>query len=480
MASINKQSVRDEFDKLKISFDEQVKAGQVSGETATLVNALFVLFGLIMSIFMEKMTKKTSDNSSIPPSQTEVDDSVVSKSKNHKNQNTEAEVATVGNTRTIETIELLPVYACDNCGNDLSNIPCKCVERRTRIDIVFEKTVEHVDAEVKDCPACNKSTKATFPKDMLGPLQYGNGIRAYVIQLLVAQMISLNRAVEMVSSIIGQTISEATLLSYVMKLHVALAIWEDGVKKKLLDSKCIHTDETSLRVNKTNHWIHVYSADDITLKLLHKKRGIEAIEEFGIIPNYEGVIVHDCWASYLSYHHLEHGLCGSHLLRELQFMIDTNGYKCARNMKRLLQRSCKMVSQHENKCLSETSYLKLLRLYKQIIDAGNKELPPLPEKTTGKRGKIAKSDAHNLWERLAQYQNSVLLFAKNPHVAFTNNRAERDLRMTKVKQKISGCFRAEKYATAYCRISSYLQTMKNKGINPIIAVSWALSGKFDL
>ena len=105
---------------------------------------------------------------------------------------------------------------------------------------------------------------------------------------------------------------------------------------------------------------------------------------------------------------------------------------------------------------------------------------PLPEKTTGKRGKIAKSDAHNLWERLAQYQNSVLLFAKNPHVAFTNNRAERDLRMTKVKQKISGCFRAEKYATAYCRISSYLQTMKNKGINPIIAVSWALSGKFDL
>ena len=139
-----------------------------------------------------------------------------------------------------------------------------------------------------------------------------------------------------------------------------------------------------------------------------------------------------------------------------------------------------MVSQHENKCLSETSYLKLLRLYKQIIDAGNKELPPLPEKTTGKRGKIAKSDAHNLWERLAQYQNSVLLFAKNPHVAFTNNRAERDLRMTKVKQKISGCFRAEKYATAYCRISSYLQTMKNKGINPIIAVSWALSGKFDL
>jgi transposase len=480
MASINKQSVRDEFDKLKISFDEQVKAGKVPAETATLMNALFVLFSLIMSIFMEKMTKKTSDNSSIPPSQTEVDDSAVSQSKNSKDKGDRAEITTVGNTRTVETVEVLQVSACENCGHDLSTTPCRCVERRTRIDIIFEKTVEHVDAEVKDCPACNKSTKATFPKDMSGPLQYGHGIKAYVIQLLVAQMISLSRTVEMISSIIGQAISEATLLSYVMKLHMALATWEDSAKKQLLLAKCIHTDETSLRVDKKNQWIHVYSAGDITLKLLHKKRGGEAIEEFDVIPSYGGVIVHDCWASYLSYKHLEHGLCGSHLLRELQFMIDTNGYKCAKKMKRLLQRACKMVSQDENKRLSTASYLKLARLYKQIIDAGNKELPELPKKTTGKRGKVAKSDAHNLWERLEKHQDAALLFAKNPHVAFTNNRAERDLRMTKVKQKISGCFRTEKYAKAYCRISSYLQTMKNKGINPLIAVSWALNGKFDL
>jgi len=107
-------------------------------------------------------------------------------------------------------------------------------------------------------------------------------------------------------------------------------------------------------------------------------------------------------------------------------------------------------------------------------------MPPIPEKTNGKRGKIAKSDAHNLWERLDKYQDAVLLFASNPHVAFTNNRAERDLRMSKVKQKISGCFRTEKYAQAYCRISSYLQTMNNKGVNPLVAVSWALSGRFDV
>ena len=479
MATINKQSVRDEFEKIKTSFDEQVKAGKVSTETAMLFNALILLFGIVLSIFMEKMTKKNSLNSSIPPSQTEPDKSAVGKTKKGKDKDEDATVKTVGNTRTVETVEILKVTSCENCGHDLTDTPCECIERRTKIDIIFEKTVEHFDAEVKKCTNCDKQTKAEFPKDIAGPLQYGNGIKAYAIQLLVAQMVSLNRAAEMVASIIGKLISEATLLSYVMKLHIALAQWEENAKNQLLTAKCIHTDETSLRVDKKNHWIHVYSAGDITLKLLHKKRGTEAVEEFGIIPTYGGVIVHDCWASYLSYEHVEHGLCGSHLLRELQFAIDANGYKWSRNLKRLLQKSCKIVSSSKDKCLTESGYLKLERIYTKIMADGKKELPEIPEKTNGKRGKVAKSDAHNLWDRLDKYQSAVLLFAKNPHVAFTNNRAERDLRMTKVKQKISGCFRTEKYAKAYCRISSYLQTMKNKGINPLVAVSWALSGKFD-
>ena len=149
-------------------------------------------------------------------------------------------------------------------------------------------------------------------------------------------------------------------------------------------------------------------------------------------------------------------------------------------MKRLLRMACKMVSNAESKCLSLALNAKLERLYKNIMLAGSNELPPIPKKSNGKRGKVAKSDAHNLWERLDKHRDAVLLFASNPDVAFTNNRAERDLRMTKVKQKISGCFRTEKYARAYCRISSYLQTMNNKGVNPLVAVSWALSGKFDV
>lgn len=481
MATIDKQSVRAEFDKIKASFDEQVKAGKVSSEVATLFNTLMMLFNLILAVFMEKRTKKTSNNSSMPPSQTTPDNSsTTNKNKPNSGKDSKANVTVAGNTRTVETVSLVPALVCKTCGEDLSHVECTCTERRTKIDIIFEKTEAHVDVEIKQCPSCDTVVKGKFPDDMPGPLQYGNGIKAYVIQLLVVQMLSLNRAADMVTSLIGRAISESTMLAFIMRLYTALESWENNAKAAILKTACIHVDETSLRVDKKNHWIHVYSSGDITLKFLHPKRGKGAIDDIEIIPKYGGIIVHDCWASYLSYGHLDHGLCGSHLLRELTFIIDSNAYRWAKNMKRLLRTLCKMVASREKKCLTHNEYIKAQKLYRRIIEAGENELPLIPEKTTKRRGKVAKSDAHNLWERLKKYEGSVLLFSKLAYVPFTNNRAERDLRMTKVKQKVSGCFRTEKYANAYCRISSYLQTMKNKNINPLVAISMALSGKIEL
>jgi hypothetical protein len=221
----------------------------------------------------------------------------------------------------------------------------------------------------------------------------------------------------------------------------------------------------------------VYSAGEITLKFLHRKRGKAAIVAIDIIPRYGGTIIHDCWASYLSYLHCGHGLCGSHLLRELTFIFESNGYAWARNMKRLLQETCVKVSKSEEKRLDDKDLANLQKRYRNILTRGAKELPVIPPKPSGKRGKLAKSDAHNLLERFQDHEVSVLLFAKDPHVSFTNNRAEQDLRMSKVKQKVSGCFRTEIYALSYCRISSYLQTMANKGYNPLIAVQMALAGE---
>jgi transposase len=157
------------------------------------------------------------------------------------------------------------------------------------------------------------------------------GIKSYVINLLISQMVSLKRVQQSIKTLIGQMIAEATFLKYVsfrhetkgwLKLHYSLERWERSAIEQILTMPAMHVDETSLRVDKKNYWIHVCSASEITLKFLHSKRGREAIVAIGAIPRYGGVIIHNCWASYLAYDHCGHGLCGSHLLRELTFISD--------------------------------------------------------------------------------------------------------------------------------------------------------------
>ncbi len=473
MATIDKISVREEVDRLKIEFERLCSTGKVSPEIQMVMNSLLVVIGVILSVFLEKKTRKTSKNSSLPPSQTEKDETA-KPSSNRKGKKVNGEIC---NSRTKETITIAKVATCNVCGISLDSTPCNEHERRTKIDIVFEKVVEHVDAEIKQCPNCKSTTKGDFPMDMPGNLQYGNGLKAFAIHLVISQMVALNRVQKQISAMIGQVISESTLLKFILRLHQALEQWEATSIEEILKAPSLHVDETSFRVERKNHWIHVYSSGDITLKLLHRKRGKEAIVGMDIIPRYGGVIIHDCWASYLSYTHCGHGLCGSHLLRELVFVIDSNQYRWARNMKKLLQETCRKVAEHEDKCLTTGEYANLQKRYRNILTRGAKELPEIPPKPKGRRGKMAKSDAHNLWERFQKYETAVLLFAKEPHVPFTNNRAERDLRMAKVKQKISGCFRSKQYAHAYCRISSYLQTMANQGVNPLVAIQLALTEK---
>ncbi len=478
MSTINQQSVREEAERIKTEFERLSVDKKINSETKMLFQSMFMLINLLIAIFLEKTTKKNNKNSSKPSSQTEKDESSLTNPGTNSKGKPESN-ATADNTRTVESVTIAEVTQCDVCGQDLSKIAHQHVERRTKIDIVFEKVIEHIDAQVKLCPDCGSTVRGVFPADMHGPLQYGNGLKAYVINLLICQMISLNRVQKLIKSMIGEILSEATLLKFILRLHLALAQWEADSIELLLVSPAMNVDETSLRVDKKNHWIHVYSAGDITLKFLHARRGTEAINDINIIPRYSGTIIHDCWSSYLTYNDCDHGLCGSHLVRELTCIIESNGYNWAANMKALLLETCKIVSKRKRKKLSEQEYANLQKRYRNIITRGEKELPAIPPKPNGKRGKMAKSDAHNLWERLRDHESSVLLFAKRPEVSFTNNRAERDLRMSKVKQKVSGCFRKEVYAQAYCRISSYLQTMASKGYNPLIAIQMALASKVD-
>ncbi len=477
MATIDKTSIREEVDRLKQEFEQLCSAGKVSSEIQAIMRSMLLVVELILAVFLEKKTRKNSKNSSLPSSQTPKDETAKPNPRSKgKGKKVGGEIS---NTRIKETVTISKVETCDVCGTPLDQTSCQGLERRTKIDIVFEKIVEHIDAEIKECPNCQATAKGGFPEDMPGNLQYGNGLKAFAIHLIISQMVALNRVQKQISAMIGAVISEATLLKFVWRLYQSLEEWEVNLIESILQAPSIHVDETSFRVEGKNYWIHVYSSGGTTLKLLHRKRGKDAIVDMNIIPRYGGVIIHDCWASYLSYDHCGHGLCGSHLLRELVFIIDSHQYRWAGNMKRLLLETCRIVAKREGKCLTNKEYVNLQKRYRNILTRGNKELPEIPPKPKGKRGKMAKSDAHNLWERFKKYETAILLFAKESYVPFTNNRAERDLRMAKVKQKISGCFRRQKYAQAYCRISSYLQTMANQGVNPLVAIQMALAGKIS-
>ena len=295
MSSVNKQSLREEFTALKERFGQLSADGKVGAESRALIEALLMLMQVLIAVFMEKNTRKTSTNSSKPSSRSEKDESAVSHAGTHT-KGKAYDPSRAHNTRTVETVVLSKVSACEECGEDLRAVRPRGHERRTQIDIVFEKVLSHVDAEIKSCPHCGSDTRAPFPESFSGPVQYGSGIKAYALNLLLAQMIALKRVQQSIHTLIGQLISEATILKYVLQLHLALERWERLSIERILTEPAMHVDETSIRVDKHNHWIHVCSAGDITLKFVHEKRGLEAMTAIGIIPKYGGVIVHDCWA----------------------------------------------------------------------------------------------------------------------------------------------------------------------------------------
>jgi transposase len=216
MASVHKESLRAEFTALQERFGQLGAAGKISVESGALIEALLMLLNLLMAVFMEKTTSKTSANSSRPSSQTPKDESALGHAGPHT-KGKATDPSRSGNTRTVETVTVSPVRFCETCGEDLVKVPCEGYERRTQIDIVFEKVMSHVDAEIKSCPHCEAETRGAFPEAFAGPVQYGAGIKAYVLNLVIAQMIALKRAQQSVQTLIGLMISEATILKYVLQ-----------------------------------------------------------------------------------------------------------------------------------------------------------------------------------------------------------------------------------------------------------------------
>lgn len=469
---MKKESIRKQIDAAKLQINNALKADEVSSETLSAIKSLILVLDILITLFLEKQTRKNSSNSGLAPSRNNGINGNRNKDQEHGNKKGRQ----LENVREVEGQESITPKKCD-CGYNLKNVKVKDSEERKKIDIIYEVQTHTVISEIKKCPQCKKLNKGRFPKGMEGKVQYGNGIKSMIVNFLMIQMISLERVQEYFKGILNRFISQSVMLKYVAQLGESLGSWESKKLEELLLCPVIHCDETSIRINKKNYWIHSYSYGEITLKFIHAKRGGDAIEGINIIPRYSGIIIHDCWASYLSYDNVEHALCGAHILRELKFIEDSTKNNWATEMKTLLKETLKIINRRKKQNVLRTKeYKDLEKKYKKILKDGLNELPSFP-KPKGKRGRLKHTDSQNLWLRLEKYKNSVLMFARNKDVDFTNNRAERDLRDSKLKQKVSGCFRTVKNAEHFCRISSYVKSMRYQGYSSFEAISIAIQNE---
>ncbi len=472
---MSKDSIRKKIEKLQKESEIILGSKGISNEVRFFITSMMSMIEIIVVVLLEKKIRKNSSNSGLPPSRNNGSNGNRNTSQGDRGKKGDQ----LDNTRNIETGETTTPDSCSSCSEDLNNVEVKSTEERKKIDIVYEVITHTVTAEVKECPECGHINKGKFPKGMDGKVQYGNGIKATIINFLTVQMISLERVQEYFKGIVGRFISQAVMLKYITQMSESLRDWEERQIEKLLNAPVIYCDETSMRVDKVNHWVHSYSYGDITLKFIHPARGSEAIDEINIIPRYGGILVHDCWASYLAYDNTDHALCGSHLLRELKFVEETTGNKWATKMKKILQDSAKTIAgRTKARVLNSKEYKRLQSRYRNALTRGEKELSPFPQ-PTGKKGRPKHTDAQNLWLRLTNYEDSILMFARVKEVDFTNNRSERDLRDSKLKQKVSGCFRKLEYAKHFCRISSYVKSMRYKGYSSFEAISLAVQGNIS-
>jgi transposase len=316
---------------------------------------------------------------------------------------------------------------------------------------------------------------APFPKDVARPVQYGIGVKANAVYMSQYQFIPYNRIEDHFQDQMGIPISAGTIHNFNKDAFERLASFESWVKEQLALSTLIHSDETGINVGGTRRWLHSVSNDSFTCFHPHAKRGCEAIDEMGILPKYRGIICHDHWKPYFKYGGL-HALCNAHHMRELERAVEQDKQKWAEQMIALLKEINKAT--HEaGGCLKATESEHYRKRYRDLLREAEQECPPPDETGKKKRGKTARSKARNLLERLRDFEDETLRFMVDNNVPFSNNRAENDLRMTKVQQKISGCFRSMDGAKIFCRIRSYLSTCRKQGVTMSEALRLLFQGK---
>lgn len=372
-----------------------------------------------------------------------------------------------------------PVTTCLQCGLDISTLPAE-MERRQVIDIppLHLEVVEH-RFESKVCPHCHAvTTSHQDAPEVTAAAQYGPRIKAFGVYLKTYQLLPFKRSAELIRTLFGGTLCEGTLANMVKGVSGTLDASLAVISDILTNAKVAHFDETGSSVQGKLHWFHVASTEKVTLYAMHQRRGGVAMNEMGILPEFTGRAIHDHWKPYYTFEGCSHGLCNAHHLRELTFIHEVVGQQWALFMKNLLLQASTAVdtAKAENRTRLEEKDTSCFEVRYRTIIAEALAVNPLPEPVPGKRGRPKDSKAGNLARRLDVHREEVLAFMYDFSVPFSNNLAERDIRMMKVQQKVSGTFRSPEGATNFCRIRSYLSTACKQGRGVLAVLAKAIAG----
>lgn len=379
-----------------------------------------------------------------------------------------------------DAIEHHAVTSCPHCQNNLTDIPAESTTAHQVFDL--PKTplfiTEH-RMEKKTCPSCSHSHTAPPPPGAEQPTQYGPRLAALAVYLNVGHFIPLDRCTHIIKTITGHGVSQGWIVNVKTRISDRLETFMDTVTEGLRSAKAICCDETGFRFAKKRYWLHVCCTALLTLLICHRRRGCEAIDTANILPGFEGVAVHDQWSPYFNYDSCLHSVCNEHIIRELDGVIKRDEKATwAESMKQVLWDGLNLKKTYHGheKPIPPTAIKSLTARYKRCLKKGYASTPEPPKKKKSRRGKQARGKTLSLLDRLRDRREETLRFLHNSHVPWSNNQAERDIRMMKVQQKVSGGFRSEKGAIEFCRIRSYLSTSAKNDMDMFHVISMALSG----
>ena len=424
-----------------------------------------------------------SHNSSKPPSSDSISSRKIVHTRKPTGKKPGGQQGHKGSTLAfVESPDRIVVHVphrCGACGRSLEAQASIGYERRQVVDLppVKPQVTEH-QAHIKACPTCKAQTRGEFPRGVNAAMQYGNRIRAGLVYLKDYALLPFQRGVEVMQDLFGVPLCTGTLANIEHQCSEKLEATVPLIKEQVLQAAVAHFDETGMKVNGKLAWLHSASTEQAVYYFAHPKRGRPAMQAMGILPEFQGVAVHDFWASYLGYD-CDHALCNAHLLCELTFVWEECRQKWANTLSEALLRWKKTVQRAADKgksALSKQQVRKIEADYRKIILRGVRANPPPAPTGAPKRGRKKNSKAGNLVARLRDYSQEVLCFVRDFRVDFTNNTAEKDLRMMKVQQKISGTFRSWRGAIAFCRIRSYIATCRKRNVNVIDALSSVFDG----